>query len=259
MTAVCRLNRAEYHRLREAPSWNRPDPGGSRGGQRRSRRGVIAPGHSRCDERPKQRVDQPPDSSTFGQRAYGLHPHLHLARDTRARRGNGNRIPRSGQCASRYRKLLRAGSAAGDRQRDGRGVGANHTVATGLGLVRGHLCRDRVSAARPLLPASCGRPATGPLPGVRDPGARHGLHEPHGRAGRAAPGLGAEPQGAEAGHRRSPLGTAASQGALHRSQQPMRRHPAPRADHLAGTSCGREGATRVQGPGPDQLRRLIER
>ncbi len=61
------------------------------------------------------------------------------------------------------RELLRGSSAAGDRQRHGWSAGTDHAGATGWGLVQGHLSRDRISAARPLLPAACRGPATGPL------------------------------------------------------------------------------------------------
>ena len=48
-----------------------------------------------------------------------------------------------------------------------------------------------------------------------------------------------------------------TQGALRRSQQLVRRHSAPRANHLAETSRGREGAAWLKGASPDQLRQLI--
>ena len=71
---------------------------------------------------------------------------------------------------------------------------------------------------------------------------------------RRARGFRAEPQGAEAGRRGPPLEAASSQGALHRAQQPVRRHPAPRADHPAEACRGREGAAGLNGACPDQLR-----
>ena len=112
-------------------------------------------------------------------------------------------------------------------------------------LQRGPYCPTPVEGQQPI-----------PCPEFADPGARHRFDHLYGRLKRSL-GLCAEPQGSKASRRQSSPETATSQGALHGSQQPMRWQSTPRADHLAGTNCGHEGASRLKGASPDQLRYLI--